>query len=246
MSRTQILAIGVDQVTMAEAVERCMEWVHSDSTHLVVTPNAEIGYAAARNPELAAVINGADLVIPDGIGVVLAARILGNPVPGKVAGVELTNNLLEALSRRGEGRVYLLGTRPEVVAKAAEHVARQYPGVQVVGYHDGFFKDEEDAPVVAAIREARPDFLVVGMGSPRQEQWLYRHRAELNAKVCIGVGGGIDIWGGAGRRAPEWALKTNLEWLWRMVHFGRYSRVLPPLAKFVLLVMAQRLKGKSK
>lgn len=244
MSRTQILAIGVDQVTMQEAVDRCLGFLSSAEPKLVVTPNAEIAYAAAYDPELAAIVNGADLVIPDGAGVVLAARILGDPVPQKVAGTDLATNLLHAMSLRKRGRVYLLGAKPEVVAEAARRLGEQFPGIYVAGFRDGYFKPEEEAGVIEAIRRARVDVLFVGMGAPRQERWLTQHLGELNARVSLGIGGTLDVWAGAAQRAPNWMIKANLEWLFRVVKFGRYGRSLPPLAKFVLLVVLRRLRGR--
>lgn len=242
MSQIQVLSIGVDPVTLSEAVERCVAYMQGTEPRLVVTPNAEIAYTASENPELAQIINGADLVIPDGAGVVLASRILGTPLPEKVAGVDLATQLLGRLAHVG-GRVYLLGTRPEIVAEAARRIGEQYPGITVAGYHDGFFTPEEEPEVIAEIRAARVDLLVVGMGSPRQERWLAQHLAALNAKVSIGLGGTIDVWAGASQRAPEWMINANLEWLFRIVKFGRYGRSLPPLIKFVWRVTARRLRG---
>ncbi|HWH68532.1 MAG TPA: WecB/TagA/CpsF family glycosyltransferase, partial [Candidatus Sulfotelmatobacter sp.] len=197
-----------------------------------------------KDPEFASIINGADLVIPDGIGVLMASRMLGDPVPEKVAGVELSTNLVEAMSRRNRGSVYLVGARPEVVAEAARRLKERFPGITIAGFQHGYFKPEEEPGIIAAIRSARPDFLVVGMGMPRQEKWLHQHLEELGAKVSIGAGGTIDVWAGAAPRAPEWMIKSNLEWLFRIVKLGRYSRSLPPLFKFVGLVAAQRMRGR--
>ncbi len=244
MSRTQILAIGVDKVTMQEAVDRCLAWMETRQPHLVVTPNAEIAYAATHDPSLAEIINKADLVIADGAGVVLGAKILGDPVPEKVAGVNLSTNLLKAMSQRGRGRIYLLGARPESVAKAVESIRQNYPGVTLAGYHDGFFTPEEEPAILEEIRKADVDLLVVGLGSPRQERWLHEHLPRLGARVGIGAGGTIDTWAGISPRAPEWMIKANLEWLFRVVKLGRYSRSLPPLFKFALAVFARRLRGR--
>lgn len=244
MSRTNILGIGVDKVTMSEAVQRCLAFMATDRPHLVVTPNAEIVYAAAQNPELAAIINGADLVIPDGAGVVLASKLLGDPVPEKVAGVELSNNLLRALSDQRRGRIYLLGAQPESLAKAVEVLRRQYPGVTVAGFRDGYFTPEDEPAIIAEIRAADVDLLIVGLGAPRQEFWLRKHMAALGARVCIGAGGTIDSWSGVSPRAPQWMIRSNLEWLYRVVKFGRYGRSLPPLVKFVLAIMARRMRGR--
>lgn len=244
MSRTQILALGVDKITMAEAVDRCLAWMGGDQPRLIVTPNAEHVYQAVQDPAFAAIENSADLVIPDGIGVLMASRILGDPVPEKVAGVELSTNLVSAMSQRGRGSVYLLGGRPEVVAEAARRLKERYPGITIAGHQHGYYKPEEEPAVIAAIAAARPDLLVVGMGMPRQEQWLAAHLRETGAKVGIGAGGTIDVWAGAAPRAPEWMIKSNLEWLFRIVKLGRYSRSLPPLAKFIMLVVAQKVRGR--
>jgi N-acetylglucosaminyldiphosphoundecaprenol N-acetyl-beta-D-mannosaminyltransferase len=244
MSRVQILSVSVDKVTMAEAVERCIGFLSDPRSHLVVTPNAEIVYAATHNPALAAILNGADLVVPDGAGVLLASRILGTPVPEKVAGVELATNLLQELSRRRMGRIYLLGATPEVVARAAERLAERFPGVSVVGFRDGFFSQDEESAVIDQIRASRPDVLFVGMGAPRQEFWLHRHLPDLGVHLGLGVGGTIDIWVDAAKRAPEWMIRMNLEWLFRIVRFGRYRRSLPPLVKFMAMVAARRLRGR--
>jgi len=241
MSRTQILTIGVDKVTMAEAVARCLAFIAAGGPHQVVTPNAEIAYAASQDPDLSAIINGADLVVPDGIGVVMAARLLGDPVPEKVGGADLATNLLRALNERpGGGRVFLLGTRPEVVSEAARRLQAAYPRVNLVGWRDGYFKPEEEPAVLAQIRAAQPDVLFVALGSPKQERWLHRHLPDLGVPLGIGVGGTIDVWAGAVPRAPEWMLKANLEWLFRIVRLGRVSRSVPPLARFVLTVLRSR------
>lgn len=242
VGRFKLFAIGIDKVTMAEAVARCRAFIASGRPHMVVTPNAEIAYAAASNPVLADVINGADLVIPDGAGVVLASRILGDPVPEKVAGTDLATNLLAELNKSG-GRVFLLGTKPEVVAKAAENLRATYPGLGAVEFHHGFWKPEEEPALIEQIRSARPDVLYVALGSPKQEHWIRAHQAEVGAPLAIGVGGTIDVWAGVAQRAPEWMIKGNLEWLFRVVKFGRYGRVLPSLVKFVGKVLVARVRG---
>jgi len=243
MSRIQILSIGVDPVTMDQAVQRCLGFMEEDRPHLVVTPNAEFAWLAAHEPDVAAIANRADLAIPDGAGVVLAAKILGTPVPEKVAGVDLTLNLLKALSDRKRGSVYLLGARPEVVAEAARRIQERFPGVTVAGYHDGYWTPQEEPQIIQAIAAAAPDLLLVALGVPKQERWLAAHIHRLQARVCIGVGGTIDVIAGAAARAPEWMIKANLEWAFRIVKFGRYSRSLPPLVKFMLAVLGRRLRG---
>ncbi len=244
MSRVRILSIQVDKVTMGEAINRCLAFLDEETPHLVVTPNAEIAYRAGKEPALAQVLGDAHLVIPDGAGIVLASRILGDPVPEKVAGTDLATNLLRVLSERRRGSVYLLGAKPEVVAKAVERIRERFPGVSIAGCHHGYFRPEEEPALIESIRAARPDVLFVALGSPRQEYWLRQHMPTIGARLGIGVGGTFDVWADESNRAPEWAIKSNLEWLWRIVKFGRYGRSLPPLLKFGMAVVGQRLRGR--
>lgn len=244
MGRAQILAIGVDKVTMDEALERCLGFLDGDSPRIVVTPNAEIAYNATNNPGLAAVLNSADLVIPDGVGVVWASRYLGDPVPEKVAGVDLSTRLVEALAQRGKGRIYILGGEPGVADEAARRLQERFPGAQIAGTHHGYFKPAEQPGVIADIKGARPDVLFVALGSPRQEFWLAEHLGETGARLGLGVGGTVDVWAGRAARSPDWMTKAGLEWLFRIVKLGRVSRSLPPLAKFVLKVIAGRMRGR--
>lgn len=239
-----ILNFGVDKVTRAEAVQRCLEFIRSGQPHLVVTPNAEIAHLALHDRDLLAALAGADLVVADGAGVVLAARILGDPVPEKVAGVELADGILMAAPP--DTRVFLLGATRESVAQAAVRLVERHPNVVVVGYRDGYwqhFEPAADAGVIRAVRAAAPHILFAGLGAPKQEKWLHRHLGELGVPLAVGIGGGIDLWAGLAERAPAWMRQYQLEWLYRIVRFRRFGRSLPPLLKFGLRVMARRLFG---
>lgn len=239
MSRASILGVAVDRVSLDEAVARVegfiADFARDGRTRLVVTPNPEIIYAARTDGELAAALREADLSLPDGTGVVWAARRLGEPVPERVAGIDLMERLLALSARRGY-RVFFLGTRPEVVARAAEVARRRYPGLAVAGYHHGYFGPEEDGAVVAAIRSARPDLLIVGMGSPRDQTWLWRHRGDLGVPVGLGVGGSLDVLAGVVRRAPRWLQSLGLEWLYRLLRQPRRWRRMLALPRFVWAV----------
>lgn len=242
-TRVRILGVGVDPVTLAQAVDRCLSFMAGGRPRLVVTPNSEMIQAATGDPELFRVLEQADLAVPDGAGVVLAARILGTPVPEKVAGVDLADGVLR---RAPAGtRVFLLGAAPDSVAAAAQRLPGLYPGLVVAGFRDGYwphFDPAADAEVIAAVRAAAPQILFAGMGVPRQEKWLHRHLADLAVPMAFGIGGGIDLWAGKSPRAPAWLIRANLEWLYRIVKFGRYGRSLPPLARFVLRVLGARLR----
>ncbi len=240
MSRVSVLGVEVDRVSLDEAVARVEEWLRAGAAdgrlRLVATPNPEIIWAARADRELARALAEADLCVADGVGVVWASRHLGEPVPERVAGADLMERLLELAARRGY-RVYFLGTHPEVVARAAEEARRRYPGLVVAGHHHGYFRPEEEEAVVAAVRAARPDLLFVGMGAPRDQVWLWRHRHELGAAVGVGVGGSLDVLACVVRRAPRWVRSLGLEWLYRLAAQPRRWRRMLALPRFAWAVL---------
>ena len=234
-ARIKILGVPFDPLGMEEAVERIASFMAVDQCHLVVTANPETVMKAGEDRELMAILQEAQLVVADGIGIVWAARCLGTPLPGRVPGVELA----EALVAQRGYRVYLLGGAPGVAAEAARCLERKYPGLVIAGVQHGYFSREEEEGVVAAVAAARPHLLLVGLGMPKQEKWIYRHRQRLGAAVAIGVGGSLDVFAGKVCRAPDWMCRRGLEWLYRLLSQPqRFFRMLA-LPRFVLKVLAQ-------
>lgn len=239
MDKVTIFGVDVDRVTMDGAVSLVADWLSGDTTgHVIFTPNSEIIMAAKKDPAFCALLNTADLVTPDGIGVVKAAKILGNPLPERVGGFDLTSRVIESMGKTG-GSLFILGGKPGVADKAAENLQKQYPALTIAGTNDGYFTD--DAPVVRKIAEAKPDYLMVCLGSPKQEQWIAAHRDELCAKVMIGAGGSADVFAGTVMRAPDFYIRHNLEWLYRIVKGKRLKRSLS-LFRFAFDVVGYRLK----
>lgn len=238
-SRVPVLGIGIDPVTMPEALALCLQWAQSAKAHLVVTPNAEILYASQKDHELTRVLTEADLVIPDGSGVLLGAKLAGRRLPERVAGVDLASGLMQRLAEQ-RGTVFVLGGSPESNSACAQRLPQLFPGIRVVGSHHGYFQPDDEEGIVAQINVAEPDLLLAGLGSPKQEKWLYRYLPRLRTRVAIGIGGGIDVWAGRAVRAPRWMQKAGLEWLYRTVKMGRYRRVLPALARFLLAALRDR------
>lgn len=237
-ARIKILGVPFDPLGMEEAVERIASFMAVDQCHLVVTANPETVMKAGEDRELMAILQEAQLVVADGIGIVWAARCLGTPLPGRVPGVELAEALVALAAQRGY-RVYLLGGAPGVAAEAARCLERKYPGLVIAGVQHGYFSREEEEGVVAAVAAARPHLLLVGLGMPKQEKWIYRHRQRLGAAVAIGVGGSLDVFAGKVCRAPDWMCRRGLEWLYRLFSQPqRFFRMLA-LPRFVLKVLAQ-------
>ena len=248
--RVEILGILVDRVDLAGAAARVRGFIEARRTglgpggRLVVTPNPEMIQAARRDPALAELINRADLAVPDGTGVVAASRLLGDPLPARVAGYDLLLELLR-LADEGRWRVFLLGTHPETVAEAARRVARDHPGLELTGFHHGYFSPDEVPALVERIRAARPDLLVAALGSPKQERWLAENLGATGATVGLGVGGSLDVLAGRVRRAPTAFQRLHVEWLYRLIREPRrVRRILGALPGFAWAVLVKRLRGR--
>lgn len=239
--RTDILGVAFDNVTMAEAVDRAMALLEREGPHLVVTPNAEIVQQARSDPEFAALIAQADLVLPDGVGVVYASRILGRPLKGRVPGVDFAGALMDRMAKLNK-RLFLLGAKPGVAEEAARRLAGQHPGLIVCGTHDGYF--QEDAPVVQAIRAARADVVFVCLGAPKQEKWAAAHGADTGARLFVGLGGSLDVFAGQVDRAPESWQRLGLEWLYRAIRQPSRFKRIAKLPGFLLSAVGARIQGK--
>ena len=238
--KLEVMGVRFDNVTMDEALERAKEILSGDRAAYVVTPNAEIVYEAMHDDGLCALLNGADLVLPDGAGVVLASKILKNPLKQKVAGVDFADNLLGLLARTG-GSVYLLGSKPGVAELAEEKMLAKHPGLTIAGLADGYFKDE--GPVVEQINAAKPDVLFVCLGAPKQEKFMAAHRDELQVKLMAGLGGSLDSFAGTVKRAPKWMIDLSLEWLYRLIKEPKRFKRMLRLPKFLWAVCLKRIGG---
>lgn len=234
--RIRILNIPVDAVTMTAAVEIIDAYIESGSPHLVVTPNAEIIYRAQRDEELAMVLRQADLVVPDGYGLIWASRRRRQLLPERVTGIDLMHNLL-ALAKLKHYRVFLLGAEPAVIAAAAQNIQSAHRGIDLAGYQHGYFTAAEEAAVLSRIEAARPHILLAGLGAPRQEKWLHRYYRRLGVPVNIGVGGSFDVAAGKFTRAPQWMRQAGLEWLYRLGREPKRFRRMLALPLFAAAVL---------
>lgn len=209
-----------------------------EKTH-VITANPEILARGFQEEELNKVLKEAEIVVADGIGVVMASRFLGEAISHRLPGVEIGEALMMQAEEK-EWRFYFLGGREEVVEEAVKELKEKYPHLEIGGFHHGYFGDN-DEEVIKDINRASPDILFVGLGSPRQEYWIKENRERINALVMMGVGGSFDVWSGTKKRAPRWIRKLNLEWAYRIIcEPQRLQRVVPAFFNFARLVWKEK------
>lgn len=246
IDRAFVLGYPVDLVDMPTAVSLVEDfWQNKCSMH-VVTLNAEMTMQSINNKELGDIIKKADLVVPDGAGVVLSLKNRGGVCAqaGRLPGIELAQKTLETAAVRGE-RVALLGGRPEVMEKLKEILPRKHPGLNVVAYQNGFFKAEEEASIMSQLAALKPGLVLVALGVPRQEFVINKYRHLFPEAVMVGVGGSFDVWTGFVQRAPVSYQKLHLEWLYRLQKEPwRFKRMAGTLPLFALKALFENLTGK--
>ena len=239
--RIDVLGVGFDNLTLEEAAQAGAGFVEGDGFHYAVTPNPEFILAARKDPAFRQVLLDADLVLPDGIGVIYSAKLLGRPLKGRAPGIEFAQQLIAWMAKNGK-RLFLLGAKPGVAELAAANLKTQYPGLIVCGTHDGYF--QEDEPVVEAIRAAAADVVFVCLGAPKQEFWMAKNGPASGAHLMVGLGGSLDVFAGVVDRAPEGFQKLGLEWLYRLMkepkRFGRMAKL--PLV--LVYALGGRIGGK--
>jgi len=244
VNRANILGVAVDPVDLDGTLARVAGWLDAgDGLRPVVTVNPEFAIEARRSPEFAAALAGANLATADGVGIVLAGRLLGEPVGPRVTGVALTEGL--AALRHPAARLFLLGAAPGVADEAAARLRERYPGVQIVGTHAGGPDDAALPEIERRLAAARSSILLVAFGHPRQDLWIARHRERLGTHgilVAAGVGGTFDYLSGRVPRAPSWIRRAGLEWLYRLVRQPWRWRRQMALPLFVALVARERAR----
>lgn len=232
----KILGFNVDTFAFDEAVEYAFN--HHGQ---VVTINPEMISAAHSNSEFANIIDNADLIVPDGIGVELGLKILGHNVH-RIAGIELGKELIIKFSKAGK-KIAMVGAKPTIVDGAIENLKNEIPELNIVYSHDGYFKNDEE--ILNEIAKTQPDLVLVALGSPKQEFFIHSLKDRLPNATMIGLGGSFDVWAGVVERAPEIYQKLGLEWLYRTIKEPqRFKRIFPTLPLFVLKVFKERLNFK--
>ncbi len=234
-SSHEVLDVEIAAVTMEEAVALCASMAESGRPHFIATANAEMLMMAKRDAGLKRILRECDLVLPDGAGILWAGEQLGTPFPERVTGADLSDRLLR-LAREKEWPVYFLGGAPGVAREAADRYMEKHGKFLLAGVHDGYFDEEEEKKIIREIRDNGTRLLLVGMGVPKQENWLCRHRDELGPVLGMGIGGVFDIMAGRLTRAPLWMQRHRLEWAYRL--FLQPSRIgrMTALPKYMLAV----------
>ncbi len=240
MDKVNILGVNVDTVTIEEAAAEIMKFFGEDKVHSVFTPNSEIIMAAYRDPEFAEILNRSELLTADGIGVVYASKILKKPLRERAAGYDIACRVLEKISGT-EHKLFLFGGKPGVAETARDRLIEKYPGLNISGCRNGYFKPEEDGEIVDEINRSGADIVFVCLGAPKQEKWIDAQRDNLKVRVAMGIGGSLDVFAGTAERAPEFFCSHGLEWLYRL--YKEPSRIgrMMDLPKFAATVF---FKGK--
>ena len=208
----------------------------------VIAINPEMINNARKNSDFADIINSAELVIPDGIGVEIGLKILGNSVR-RIAGIEFAHKMLEVCAKEGKS-VAFVGAKPEIIEKAAENIKNEFENINIVYVQDGYFKDDER--VMNDLKILQPRLILCALGSPKQEEFIAKSKTMLPDSLFIGVGGSFDVWSGVVQRAPEIYQKLGLEWLYRTVKEPqRFKRIFPTLPLFVLNVLREKFIPKG-
>jgi N-acetylglucosaminyldiphosphoundecaprenol N-acetyl-beta-D-mannosaminyltransferase len=239
-STLNILGVDIDNVTMEQALDKIKSFISKEGVHAIYTPNAEIMMDAKNDAHMRGILNQADLLVADGAGVVLASRILGKNLPEKVSGIDLTR-LSFGMQFDRKVRYFLFGSKPGVAEEAGKNLLELYPNIEIAGCRNGYFTEAETPEIINRINSSNADILLVALGAPKQEMWIHENKSKLRVRVCIGVGGSLDVFAGKVKLAPDFFRNNGLEWLYRLYKEPwRFKRMLK-LPKFIFLAVFTRI-----
>lgn len=239
--KTEVLGVCIDAVDFNEAKNIVLSFLNEDKPHMVFTPNPEMIMLATRDEEFKDILNNADLVVPDGIGVVLASKLNKVKIKERVAGYDLVQAVFNEIKDR-DISVYFLGAAPGIAEKAKEKMQEKYEGLKIIGDNNGYFDAKKEMIIIDDIKKKKPDILLVGMSMSKQEKWIDKYKNALPAKVLIGVGGSFDGFSGNVKRAPDIFGKLGLEWLYRLVKQPSRIKRQIYLPVFAIRVFLSKLK----
>lgn len=244
---TRILSVIFDTSRAEEQIKELKRRLDNGTPTKVFTPNTQMLLRAAANKDMSRLLNRADVNLPDGIGLCLAAKRLGIAFPARISGIDSAETILAYAAHKGYS-VFLLGGKKGHAHRAARELVRKYPKLSIAGCHNGYFekKGSDNERVLRLINGARPDILFVCFGFPEQEQWIYDNFRKIpSLRLAMGLGGSIDVWSGDAKRAPMLYRNMGLEWLWRAVKEPRRLRIFLDIPRFILLTEAQKRRSAS-
>jgi N-acetylglucosaminyldiphosphoundecaprenol N-acetyl-beta-D-mannosaminyltransferase len=238
----EILGVPVHQVTMEQTIHLIGNLVNSKKSHLIVTLGTEMIMAVRKKNELNEILQRASLIVPDGGGIIWAAKRLGKPLMKKLAGIELIEKIC-SISGENNWNLFFLGGRPGISEKAIQKLKQKFPSMKAVGAHHGYFNQNE---ISSILKKQKIDILFAGMGFPLQEKWILENIESFKIPVGIGVGGSLDVLSGVLKRAPEWMIRSNLEWLYRLLQEPRRWKRMMTIPEFMLIISFLSLTGSKK
>lgn len=242
-NKINILNISFENIIKTDLLRKIEKHISDQQKTFLVTANPEIVMLANQDSEYQSIVKKADYVIADGIGVVIGSKLLGTPLPERIAGYDLLVELLKMGNEKGWS-VYFLGAKQEVIQKAVENIQGSYPGLHVAGWHDGYFNwDSSEIP--DEIKRKKPDLIFAALGFPRQEFWIAEHMKEFDKGIFMGVGGSFDVIAGTVKRAPVIWQKMNLEWLYRLIKQPSRWRRMLALPHFMLKVINEKIRSRK-
>ncbi|MDD4895564.1 MAG: WecB/TagA/CpsF family glycosyltransferase [Atribacterota bacterium] len=222
--KVELFGVPIDRMNCNKVLERIDGFVKERQSHFVITPDTLAILRARKDRQYLDIAKKADLVTPDGAGILWATAFLNEPLPERITGIDMINYICQ-LAVKKKYKIYLLGAEAKVIKKAVENLEEKYPGIEIVGYHHGYFNNisiqrsnqEIESDIIKDIVVKKPDFLLVGMGVPKQEIWIYKYKDKLGVPVCIGIGGSFDVLSGKIPRAPLWMQNHGMEWIFRLI-----------------------------
>lgn len=245
-NKVRIFGVDIDNLSLEEIAEKTKSLVQTSnkSCNLIVAPNVEFIMKAQKDQKFFDILKSAKLATPDSIGVTIAGKKQGKPFKERIPGQSYLRKIFEVGEKEG-WTFYLLGGEGDVPKKAKEHLETLFPKAKIVGYHEGFFKEDSEEKVIEEINSLKPNVLFVAMGAPRQEKWIYDNKENLKVDIAAGQGGTFDYEAGTVKRAPVWMQKCGIEWLWRLaIEPTRIKRMIVlPVFLFKVLFTKDITKG---
>lgn len=237
MSKLELLGITFDNLSLSEAADFAYKHAQNRNSYYTVTPNALILRNSMFDNELKTAIDKADLVLPDGVGVLMAAKLQGKLFKEKVAGIDFATELISRLAESG-GSLFLFGSAPGVAEKAAESIKRKFDGIKILGTCDGYNYDNVE--LIDRINKLSPDFLICCLGSPKQELWMLQNKDVLKVGIMAGLGGSLDVFSGNKKRAPNLMRNLGLEWFYRIIIEPHRAKELGKMFSLIFIAALKR------